>query len=164
MFPAGSSIAGGQAIVIAANANGFAQFYGRSADYEFANNTSAFGNSANVPDLTQKPNWGNASGSLAIANGGDDIGILTPDSTATSFTFVDGANHGSVTTFYTGAATLGGNQSFERVPANVDTNTAADFVVRTSGSATPGIVTVPEPTTLAAVGGLAAIVRRRRRA
>lgn len=166
VFPAGSSIAAGKAIVIAANATGFFGLYKFLPDYEFANSTSTLGNDPTVPDLTQKAGWGVATATLAIANGGDDIGILTPDSTAAAFTFVDGINHGSVQTFFSGAPTLAGNQSLERVPANVDTNSAADFIVRASGQATPGVVSVPEPATLAALGGVgvATLVRRRRRA
>ena len=47
----------------------FKGLYGFSPNYEFANSTSTLGNDPLVPDLTQKPNWGNAAGSLGIANG-----------------------------------------------------------------------------------------------
>lgn len=168
VFPAGSVINPGQAVVIAANANGFKGLYGFSPNYEFANSTSTLGNDPAVPDLPQKANWGNASGSLGIANGGDDVGILTPDSVAAAFTFVDGGNHGTVTTFYPGAATLGSNQSYERIMSDIDTDSVNDWVVRTSGSATPGQVAVsaPEPAALGAIGmaGTALLWRRRRAA
>lgn len=166
VFPAGAGINPGQAIVVAANANGFNAFYGFLPNYEFANSTSTLGNNAAVPDLTQKPDWGVAAASLGIANGGDDIGILTPDSTAAAFTFVDGGNHGTVRTFYPDAVALGSNQSYERVPATADTDTVSDWVVRTTGTATPGAVTVPEPTGLglaAAVGVVGLLGRRRAR-
>jgi hypothetical protein len=101
-----------------------------------------------VPDLPQKADWGASNGSLGIANGGDDVGLLAPGSTALSFTFVDGGNHGTVATFYGGATTLGSNQSYERLPADQDTDSIADWVVRTSGTATPGQVTIPEPSSL----------------
>ena len=163
IFPTGSIINPGQVLVIAANANGFMSLYGFLPNFEFFNNTSAFGNNVDVPDLMQKPGWGGA-GSLAIANGGDDIGILTPESTATDFVFLDGGNHGSVMTFYTGATTLGSNQSYERFPANMDTDSVSDWVVRGSNTATPGFVTIPEPSSLGlALFGLLGLVRRPRR-
>ncbi len=167
VFPAGSILGAGQVWVIAADAEGFAAFYGFKPNFEFANSTSVnfAGNDATVPDLTQKAGWGVSNASLGIANGGDDIGILTPESNATTFTFIDGSNHGSVMTFFTGAPTLAGNQSYERVPANQDTNSASDFVVRTTGTATPGAVTVPEPAALSllGLGGIAMLRRRRAR-
>ena len=163
VFPPNTILNPGQVFVIAANANGFSAFYGFAPNFEFANSTSLQGNNPLVPDLTQKVAWGSISGSLAIANGGDDIGILTPESTATSFTFVDGSNHGGVMTFFSGAPTLAGNQSYERVPANQDTNDASDWVVRLSNTATPGLVTIPEPISCSLVLiGAAALVQRRR--
>jgi hypothetical protein len=165
VFPAGSSIDPGQVIVIAANALGFESLYGFAPNYEFAKSTSTLGNNAAVPDLTQKEGWGSANGTLALANTGDDVAILTPESTADAFTFVDGANHGNITTFYTGAATLAPNQSYERVPADIDTNALSDFTIRASGAATPGVVTVPEPAAMLSLAGVGAmLIARRRRA
>jgi hypothetical protein len=166
VFPAGSIINSGQAWVIAADAEGFTAFYGFKPNFEFANSTSTNfpGNDATVPDLAQKAGWGVTNASLGIANGGDDVGILTPESDATTFTFVDGSNHGTVTTFFTGPATLAVNQTYERVPADQDTNSASDWVVRVSNAATPGVVTLPEPASvgLLSLAGLA-LVRRPRR-
>lgn len=164
VFPGGSIIPGNGVWVIAANSLGFEGLYGFKPNFEFANSSSTLGNDPLVPDVTQKTSWGVTNATLAIANGGDDIGILTPDSDATTFTFIDGGNHGTVTTFYTGAVALGSNQSYERNPANVDTDTIGDWVVRTTGTATPGVVSVPEPAALGLLG-IAGIplVRRRRR-
>jgi hypothetical protein len=165
LFPAGTIIDPGEVFVIAANANGFQAFYGFLPNFEFFNSTSGLGNNAGVPDLLQKESWGNANGSLAIANGGDDVGILTPDSTSGTFTVVDGANHGTFQTFFSGGATLGANQSYERVPANADTNTASDWIVHTTGTATPGVVSIPEPSALSlaflSCGALSFLRRRR---
>lgn len=163
VFPIGTIINPGQVFVIAANANGFNGFYGFLPNFEFANSTSTLGNNAAVPDLPQKLAWGNASGSMGIANPGDDVGILTPESTAAAFTFVDGSNHGTVQTFFPGAVTLAGNQSYERVPADQDTNNASDWIVRTSNTATPGLIFIPEPASLSLLvfGGAAFMGRRR---
>jgi hypothetical protein len=165
VFPAGSIIGPNEAWVIAADAEGFAAFYGFNPDFEFANSTSTNfpGNDATVPDLTQKPGWGVANANLAIANGGDDVGILTPGSDATTFTFIDGGNHGSATTFYMGAVALAGNQSYERVPANQDTDSVNDWGVRVSGEATPGVVTIPEPAALSLVAAVGLGLFRGRR-
>ena len=165
VFPAGSVIGPGQVWVIAVDAEGFEAFYGFAPNFEFANSTSVNfpGNNAAVPDLVQKAGWGVANASLAIANGGDDVGILTPGSTAEMFEFIDGSNHGTVTTFFTGAATLGSNQSYERVPPNEDTNSASEWVVRLTGTATPGVVPEPAALSLLAASGLA-LLRRRRQA
>lgn len=160
LFPLGTIINPGEIFVIAVNANGFNQFYGFLPDFEFAStaatNVSSLGNNSSVPDLLQKPSWGVATANLAIANGGDDVAILAPDGT-----FLDGANHGTVTTFYSGAVALSDNQSYERINL-ADTNSVSDWVVRPSGSATPGTV-VPEPSSLATLAlGLVAFARRRR--
>jgi hypothetical protein len=98
---------------------------------------------------------------LAIANGGDDVGLLAPGATAESFTFLDGSNHGTATTFFTGAALLAGNQSYERINPWVDTDTAADWVVRTSGTATPGVVPEPGTATLIGLALLGLFLRRK---
>jgi hypothetical protein len=162
-FPGGTMINPGQVMVIAANANGFQGLYGFFPDFEFANSTSTLGLNATVPDLIQKAGWGVSNASLAIANGGDDVGILLPGSDSTTFTFADGSNHGTVTTFFTGAALLGSNQSYERVPPGTDTNTASDWVVRTTGTATPGQIPEPATASLAAIAaGLLALRRRHR--
>ncbi len=162
LFPNGTIINPGQVMVLAANANGFNAFYGFLPNFEFANSTSTLGNNALVPDLAQVPGWGVTTATLAIANGGDDVGLLAPGSTPSSFTFLDGSNHGTVTTFFTGAPLLGSNQSYERINALSDTDTAADWIVRTTGTATPGVVSVPEPAALSLLM-LAAVPFLRRR-
>ena len=165
VFPVGSIIGARQVWVIAADAQGFEAFYGFKPNFEFANSTSVNfpDNDPLVPDLTQKADWGVGTANLAIANTGDDVGILTPDSTAESFTFIDGANHGGVTTFFSGAPTLTGNQSYERVPADLDTDSASDWIVRPSGTATPGVVFIPEPASISLLLIASAVFGLRRR-
>lgn len=154
VFPAGSIIPAGGVWVIAVDAEGFEGFYGFKPNFEFqnSNSTNFPGDDLTVPNLTQKAGWGDPAARLAIANTGDDVGILTPDSDSTTFTFIDGGNHGGATTFYPGAVTLGGNESYERVPANQDTDSVSDWIVRASGEATPGVVTIPEPASLGFMG------------
>ena len=150
-FPSGTMMAAGQVYVIALKATGFAALYGgQLPDFEITDTDPT------VPEMAQYLTW--ATGNIAIANSGDHALILDPFDS-----IVDGANHGSVTMFYTGAATLGEGESYERVPANVDTDTVDDWVVRLAGFSTPGFVTIPEPGALA-LGLLAAslFVTRRR--
>ena len=149
-FPTGTMMAAGQVYVIALKATGFAALYpGQLPDFEITDTDPT------VPEMAQYLPW--ATGVIALANTGDHALIVGPDDT-----IVDGANYGGVTMFFTGAL-LGSNESYERVPANVDTDTADDWVVRPSGFATPGFVTIPEPSALA-LGLLAAalFVTRRR--
>jgi hypothetical protein len=151
-FPTGTTIAAGQVYVIALKSSGFAALYGgQKPNFEVIETDMA------VPNMIKYTTW--ASGTIALANTGDHALIVGPDDT-----IVDGANYGGVTMFFTGAPALGSNESYERV-GPVDTDTAADWVVRLSGAATPGftVVPIPEPSAMA-LGLLAAslFVARRR--
>lgn len=60
---------------------------------------------------------------------------------------------------------LGTDETYERVPAILDTDAPEDFILRTAGNATPGVVTVPEPGTMLAMAPIAlAMLRRKGRA
>lgn len=150
-FPSGTMMPSGEVYVIALKATGFEAFYGFKPDFELTSSDPL------VPDLTQYLTWG--SGILALGNSGDHALIVSP-----ADTIVDGVNHGDATLFFTGVL-LGDNQSYERI-VQPDTDTAADWTVRDSGSATPGFTTltvIPEPSALA-LGLLAAsllVIRRR---
>ncbi|HOX59928.1 MAG TPA: lamin tail domain-containing protein [Candidatus Paceibacterota bacterium] len=149
-FPAGTTIAPFQTYVIAVKATGFYALYGKNPDFETSLDTDSA-----VPNMTQYTAWG--TGLIALNNTGDHALIVDPFDN-----IVDGANHGDVTKFFTGAPTLADNQSYERI-SPVDTDTAADWVVRTTGNATPGFTSIPEPSALA-LGLLAAsllVIRRR---
>lgn len=152
-FPTGTTMAPGQVFVIANKATGFFSLYGKNPDFEITGTDPA------VPNMVQYSAWASRI-DLAIANTGDHAGVLDPFDQ-----WVDGSNHGSASFFFPSPALLGANESYERT-ANVDTDTAADWTVRVSGSATPGITTltvIPEPSALA-LGLLAAslfVMRRR---
>ena len=151
-FPSGTTMASGKVYVIALKATGFNALYpGLWPDFEVIDTDPA------VPNMTAYPTW--ASGTIAIANTGDHALIVGPDDT-----IVDGSNHGSATFFFTGAPLLGAYESYERI-GPVDTDTAADWVVRIEANHTPGVTTVPVPEPSAmALGLLAAalyVARRR---
>lgn len=161
-FPNGTSIAPRQVFVIANTSSGFQSLYGFKPNFEVDPNT-ALGDDPAVPNMTPYTTWATAT-ALALANGGDHA-LLVNDLDA----IVDGTNWGNVTKFFKNGPTLGSNQSMERVPADVDTDSASDWIVRASGQATPGQVTlsvVPEPGALSVLALAAAVgaASRRRRA
>ena len=151
-FPEGTVMQPGEVFVIAVNATGFQSLYGFKPDFETNAETDA-----TVPNLIRDESW--ATGSIALANTGDHALIVNGDDE-----IVDGANFGDATKFFDGPA-LAANESMERVPANVDTDSGDDWVVRASGEATPGAVTVPEPAGLGLVafGAVGLLGRRARR-
>ncbi len=154
-FPAGSFIEPGQVMVIAVNAAAFLDWTGVQASFE------AVDTDPNVPDLLPYETWsGNPNAVLTIANSEDQILLLGENDE-----ILDATAHGGTWGDFN-LAQLGNNESWERVPAGVDTDTAADWVLRLDGEATPGVVTttpVPEPASvgLVAAGGLVMLRRRR---
>ena len=150
-FPAGTTMAPGQVFVIALKASGTSSFfstYNKLPDFEIIETDGT------VPNMVKYATWG--TGTIALANTGDHALIVGPDDT-----IVDGTNHGTANMFFQGA-TLGAYQSYERYPANVDTDLAADWRVNDEATHNPGVVYIPEPSALAGLGLLAALFARRR--
>lgn len=132
-FPSGASIAPGQVIIIANTASGFLWTYGFEPDYEM-NETDAF-----VPNMTKYTAW--ASGSVALSNSGDEVLLLDGNDA-----LVDAVSWGSSTfAFNPSAPDVPDGHSLERDPADVDTDSAADWVDQPLPD--PGfVVSSPDPT------------------
>jgi hypothetical protein len=157
-FPAGATIAPGQVFTIANTSTGFTSLYnGLKPTFEFNNLQSVAGDTdVAVPDMIRYADW--ATGPFSLSNENDQVALVDPEDN-----IIDRADHGNASGTW---PKLGANQSYERVPADQDTNAPSDFIVRTSGNATPGVVTlvvVPEPGSVAllAVGTIALLGRRR---
>lgn len=126
-FPEGARIEPGQAVVVAQTAVGFRRLYGFNPNYEFQESDP------NVPVMRRFPLW--ATGDFALANDGDEVLLLS------RFVVIDAVNYGDSTTYFAPAiAGVFTGQSVERVPANCDSDTAADWQPRRTP--TPGVITL----------------------
>ena len=128
-FPAeGAMIQPGQAIVVARAASGFQLLYGFAPDYEITDTDP------NVPDMRPYLLWG--TGEMALANGGDEVVLLNPDTV-----IIDAMNYGESTKFFSPAvAPAGQRQSLERWPAMCDSDTAVDWLPKYPP--TPQVITL----------------------
>ena len=114
-FPAQTTIAPAQIIVVAQSAVGFRALYGRNPDFEIIDSDSQ------VPDMRRYALW--STGDFALANDGDELLLLDKQNR-----LVDSINYGDKTTYFTPAiSTVYTGQSIERVPASCDTDSAADW-------------------------------------
>ncbi len=122
-FPAGAQIGPGQAVVVAQTAVAFQRRFGFPPDYELRDSDPA------VPDMRPNRLW--SGGEIALANDGDEVLLLYQNE------IIDAINYGDSLTFFQPAinGVLAG-QSIERVPADCDTDSAADWLPRPSP--TPG--------------------------
>jgi hypothetical protein len=131
-FPAGASISPGQVIVVANKATAFRGVWGFKPDYEMVASDEA------VPDMIPYTAW--ASGRVELSNSGDEVLILDGNDA-----IVDAMSYGDKVTFFNPACPdVAAGHSLERYPANVDTDTAADWIDQQSPN--PGSVTIPTPT------------------
>jgi hypothetical protein len=159
-FPAGASIGPSEVQVVAVSATRFNTVYGFMPTYETA------GTEAGVPDLTIYSTWDPDGGQISMSNTNDQAVLVGP-----ADTFVDKVSWGNTNAFNP-AVDITGNldgQSIERINANVDTDTSADWKLGPTTSpaatrSTPFSVPVPEPSTLVLlIGGLLSFVARRQR-
>ena len=134
-FPPEASIPPTGVIVVALKATGFYVLYGFNPDYEVTDTDPS------VPDMIKYSTW--ATGKIALGNGGDEVLILDGGDA-----IVDAMSYGSETTFFDPPCPdVATGHSLERSPANVDTDTAVDWIDQEFPN--PGSVTVPTPTATA---------------
>jgi hypothetical protein len=131
-FPPGASINPGQVVVIANKVTAFRSVWGFNPDYEMVASDEA------VPDMIPYTAW--ASGKVELSNSGDEVLILDGGDA-----IVDAMSYGDKITFFNPSCPdVVAGHSLERSPANVDTDTAADWIDQEFPH--PGAVTVPTPT------------------
>ena len=128
-FPPEASTPSGGVIVIALKATGFHALYGFNPDYEVTDTDPS------VPDMIKYSTW--ATGKIALSNSGDEVLILNGGDA-----LVDAMSYGDKTTYFNPPCPdVAAGHSLERSPANVDTDTAADWIDQEFPK--PGSVTIP---------------------
>ena len=126
-FPRAAQIMPGQAIIVAQSAVGFRTLFGFSPEFEILDSDTA------VPDMRNYSLW--TTGDVALANDGDEVVLMDGS------VIIDAISYGDSTSFFAPAiASVYQGQSIERMPANCDSDTAADWQPNRSPS--PGSVTV----------------------
>ena len=118
-FPAGTSLAPGETLVVATAATAFFAEHNVNPDFEILNT------SPSVPDLVDDPAWGDPAALLQLGNGGDEVILRDPTGKA-----VDVVTYGSGS--YPGVVSCPlvttSNYSLERFPYDRDTDDCAvDF-------------------------------------
>ncbi len=126
-FPVGAEAAPGQVMVVAQTAVGFRALFGQNPDYEITDSDP------NVPDMRRYLIW--STGDFALSNSGDEVLLLDAQDQR-----IDRVGYGESTAVFTPsvAGVLRG-QSIARVPANCDTDTAADWQPQPVPN--PGVIT-----------------------
>jgi hypothetical protein len=131
-FPKDTEIDPGQVIVIANRATHFVQAYGFSPNFEFINSDPS------VPDMAKYRDW--AGGSINLSNSGDEVLVMSPDDD-----LIDSVSWGNSTfSFDPALAILAEGHSWERKPADQDTNHAGDW--QDQPIPRPGVVDLVPPT------------------
>lgn len=121
-FPGGSILTPGQVVVIANRAVAFSALYGFQPDFEMVESNEF------VPNMVRYQLW--ASGSVNLANDypHDEVLLLGPGDV-----FIDGISWGvSNWAFDPPAPDIPEAYSLERVPANLDSDTATDWISQNS--------------------------------
>jgi hypothetical protein len=115
-FPPGAGLPPGSALVVANEASAFQAAYGSMPDFELSDTDPA------VPEMLKYGAW--ASGPVSFGNGGDELLLLDPGDQV-----VDALSWGSSAfAFNPPAPDVAEGHSLERLPANRDTDSAADWV------------------------------------
>lgn len=130
-FPSGSTISPGQAIVIANQADTFLNDNGISPDFEMRET------SGTVPNLIVYPQW--ASGSISLSNSGDELVLIN-----ISGIQLDAVSWGSSAfAFQPPVPGVNPGHSISRQPADIDTDSANDWVNLSQPQ--PGVVVLNPP-------------------
>lgn len=147
-FPAGAMIPVGGVQTIAVSATTFFGNYGFNPTYEVNDSDGT------VPNMINYTTWSNNPNSaINMANSSDQVLLLDA-----SDALVDAVSWGNTFAFVPGldGGAESDGQSYERINAYVDTDTAADW--RLGNPSSPGTVPVPEPAGLALIAVLSGIV------
>jgi hypothetical protein len=127
-FPAGAAIDPGQVILIANRADVFTTTYGIYPDYELIESDGK------VPNMSEYTDW--AGGSVNLTNSGDEVLVL-----GETDNFIDAVAWGdSIWFFDPTCPVVAEGHSIERYPADVDTDTAIDWIDQANPN--PGQVSI----------------------
>ena len=130
-FPSGARLAPGQVAIVAHRATTFSALYGFKPDYEM------IASDPTVPDMRNYTAWAN--GSVALHNDGDKVLLLGPDDG-----IVDALSWGNSTfAFSPPAVDVADGHALERRPADVDNDSADDWVDQPVPD--PGAVHLSQP-------------------
>lgn len=131
-FPEGSQMAARQVVVVANQGNYFIQNYGFSPDYELVDTNP------DIPDMIKAVDW--ARGSINLSADGDEVLILGEEDR-----IVDALSWGDSTfAFDPPIRRISRGHSFERKPANADSDRASDWSDQSKPA--PRIVDLTPPT------------------
>lgn len=131
-FPSGAQIAPGATLLIAHNGAAFFETYGIIPDYEVRDSDPG------IPTLAKYAAW--STSTMEFVNTGDDVILLD-----SADQIVDSLSWGTSTwAFNPSAPKVSPGSTLERVPANRDRDTAADWGKQTNPS--PGVPNLAQPT------------------
>jgi hypothetical protein len=130
-FPSDSNILSGEVIVITNQATDFYSVYGFDPDYEFVESNPL------VPNMVKFNSW--ATGRVNLNNSGDDVLLVGLDEN-----LIDAVSWGnSVFAFVPSVPSVGAGRSIARQPADVDTDSAQDWLEQSNPQ--PGTVGIDPP-------------------